>query len=66
VGADTLLTRYEFPDKNEGEFPIYTWLFYLHQSDIENDTISFKFAVIDRAGNRSDTVSTEKIVIVTQ
>lgn len=57
----------KFPEKNTGEFDVsFQWATYLHQSDIENDTIMFKFVVKDRAGNISDTVSSEKIVILRQ
>jgi hypothetical protein len=57
----------DFPNNNTGEFH-YTldYFTYLHQSDSENDTIMFKFAVIDTDGNKSDTVSTNKIVVLFQ
>ncbi len=64
-GADTLVSQIpEFPDKNQGEFQYTLDYNYLHQSDQENDTINFKFAVIDRAGNKSDTISTGTIVVL--
>ena len=31
---------------------------FLKESTVENDTILFRFAVTDRAGNKSDTVET--------
>ena len=64
-GADTLLSQIpEFPDKNQGEFQYTLDYNYLHQSDQENDTINFQFAVIDQGGNRSDTITTETIVVL--
>jgi hypothetical protein len=64
-GADTLLSQIpEFPDKNQGTF-LYTLDYsYLHESDVENDTFNFKFAVVDRAGNKSDTISSGKVVVL--
>jgi len=55
-----------FPDKNKGDM-VFTlpWVF-LHESDIENDTIVFKFAAIDTDNHSSDTVVSEKIVILFQ
>jgi hypothetical protein len=65
VGADTLKSQIpEFPDKNEGEFQYTLDYSYLHQSDAENDTINFKFAVIDRGGNKSDTISSGTVVVL--
>lgn len=56
-----------FPDKPSAEFDFTEdWATYLHQSDAENDTIVFKFAAIDRAGNSSDTITTPKIVVLYQ
>jgi hypothetical protein len=57
----------KFPEKVKGEFDVsFDWANYLHQSDIENDTIMFKFVAKDRGGHISDTISTEKIVILKQ
>lgn len=54
-----------FPSKSHGEFEVkFEWANYLHQSDIENDTITFKFVAKDNAGNISDTIATDKIVIL--
>ena len=54
----------KFPEKIKGEFDVAFDYNYLHQSDIENDTILFKFVVKDKAGHISDTVVTEKIVVL--
>jgi len=57
----------EFPDKNKGELEVkYNWTTYLHQSDVENDTIFFKFVAKDRGGHVSDTVTSEQIVVLRQ
>jgi len=65
--ADTVITPIpDFPDKIKGEFDYSLDYNYLHQSDVENDTILFKFAVIDTEGNKSDTISTNKIVVIFQ
>ncbi|MFI5155088.1 MAG: hypothetical protein ACHQEM_02835 [Chitinophagales bacterium] len=65
VGADTLVSQIpEFPDKNQGEFQYTLDYNYLHQSDQENDTINFKFAVMDKGGNKSDTISSGIIVVL--
>ena len=54
----------KFPEKVKGEFDVAFNYNYLHQSDIENDTVIFKFVAKDRAGHKSDTVVTGKIVIL--
>jgi len=65
VGVDTVISQIpEFPDKNQGEFTYTLDYSYLHQSDTENDTINFKFAVIDRGGNKSDTISSGTVVVL--
>lgn len=68
VSVDTLNNIIpKFPEKVKGEFNVsFDWATYLHQSDIENDTIIFRFVAKDRAGHISDTVNTEKIVILKQ
>lgn len=55
----------KFPEKSTGEFEVkFEWAQDLHESDIENDTIMFKFVAKDRKGNVSDTVSTDRIVVL--
>lgn len=56
----------DFPKKNQGELEIRLQWNYLHKSDIENDTIYFRFVAVDRAGNKSDTLDSEKFVILRQ
>jgi hypothetical protein len=65
VSQDTLTNVIpQFPDQQKGEFDFSVdWATYLHQSDQENDTIVFKFAAVDRAGNSSDTITSPKIVV---
>jgi hypothetical protein len=64
--ADTL--RYQlpkFPDKDHGEIVFQIgWQDFLKESPSENDTLVFRFAVTDRGGNKSDTITTSKLVIL--
>lgn len=62
--ADTF--RYqlpEFPEKNNGEITFQLSYDFLKESITENDTLIFRFSVTDIAGNTSDTISSDKIVI---
>ena len=52
-----------FPSKENGEISFQLPYDFLKESQIEHDTILFRFAVEDRAGNKSDTVTTDRIVI---
>jgi hypothetical protein len=62
--ADTLRsTLPEFPDKDNGEITFRLAYDFLKESVTENDTLIFRFAVTDRAGNKSDTVNSEPIVV---
>lgn len=57
----------QFPNQQKGQFEFsLDWGNYLHQSDIENDTIVFKFAAIDKAGNSSDTIVSPQIIVAYQ
>jgi hypothetical protein len=56
----------EFSDHNKGEFELKIRWVFLHKSDFENDTIKLKFVAVDRAGNSSDTVESDQIVILRQ
>ena len=52
-----------FPDETDGEFLLtLPWLF-LHKSDLENDTIVIRFVAVDRGGNKSDTITSDQLVI---
>ena len=54
-----------FPDKNKGEIVLQlNYNDFLKESLSKNDTINFKIAVEDRGGNKSDTITTDNIVIV--
>ena len=56
----------QFPDQDQGDL-LYTLDYIsLHESDVENDTFVFKFAVIDRVGNKSDTISSPIVVVESQ
>ena len=54
----------EYPKNPEGEIQLTFLWQNLHKSDQENDTISIRFAVTDKAGHASDTITTDKIVIL--
>jgi hypothetical protein len=64
--ADTLTYALpEFPARDVGE--IFLRLEYdnfLKESFSQNDTIFFRIAVEDKAGNKSDTINTDPIVIL--
>lgn len=53
----------QFPDEAKGDFQFVLSYNDVHESDVENDTIIFKFAAIDRNGKKSDTLTTPKIVV---
>ena len=53
----------EFPKKENGEIAFELPFDFLKESTIENDTLIFRFAVTDLAGNKSDTITTDQIVI---
>jgi hypothetical protein len=55
-----------FPNTKKGEIDFTLEYDYLNQGHLDNDTIVFKFAVIDAAGNKSDTITSNKIVILSQ
>ena len=54
----------EFPDKSQGEIQLSLSYNDLHKSPIENDTIKLRFVAVDRAGHKSDTVASDRIVIL--
>lgn len=54
----------KFPDKSQGEIQVSLPYSFLHKSDIENDTINIRFVALDRAGHKSDTVTSDRIVIL--
>ena len=62
--VDTFSTTLpEFPKKDNGEITFQLQFDFLKESIIENDTLVFRFAVTDLAGNKSDTITTDQIVI---
>lgn len=61
--ADT--ARYplpEFPNRQTGEIDVDIPYDFLDEDPNDNDTMTFRFSVIDRAGNKSDTITSGKIV----
>ena len=62
--VDTISTTLpEFPKKDNGEITFQLPFDFLKESTVENDTLIFRFAVTDLAGNKSDTITTDQIVI---
>ena len=53
----------EFPSKDNGEISFQLPYDFLKESLVENDTVMFRFAVEDLAGNKSDTVDSDPVVI---
>lgn len=64
--ADTLnYLLPEYPAKNQGEVILQLdYNTFLKESTTQNDTIFFRIAVTDINGNKSDTISTDPIVIL--
>jgi hypothetical protein len=64
--SDTL--RYQlpkFPDTDHGEIVFQIgYNEFLKESLSENDTIVFRFAVADRGGHKSDTITSARLVIL--
>ncbi|RYY62210.1 MAG: hypothetical protein EOO05_03630 [Chitinophagaceae bacterium] len=54
----------DFPQKDKGEIFFQLPFDFLKESTVENDTLVFKFSVRDKKGNHSDTVTSERVVIV--
>lgn len=52
----------EFPAKDKGEITFQTTYDRLDEDQNRNDTIKYLFAVVDRAGNTSDTITSAVIV----
>jgi len=53
-----------FPDNTDGTFQLNLPWINVHKSDIENDTIKMRFVLVDRASNKSDTVTSDPVVIL--
>ena len=55
----------EFPARDKGEILLeLKYDNFLKESFTQNDTIFFRIAVEDKAGNKSDTINTDPIVIL--
>ena len=64
---DSVITAIpEFPANDQGFFQLRLEWRNLQRSPVENDSIFFRFVVVDRAGNKSDTVNSDRIVILRQ
>lgn len=53
----------EMPDIDKGVIVMKLDYNFLKESLTENDTIVFKIAIKDRAGNASDTLTTDRLII---
>lgn len=68
--ADTLDAAHgyalpDFPPRAKGEISLdFDYQGFLKESATENDTIYFRIAVSDKEGHKSDTISTDPIVIL--
>ena len=54
----------KFPSKSLGEMQLNLKYSDLHKSSIENDTLKLRFVATDKAGHRSDTLITDRLVIL--
>jgi len=66
TGGDTITTTIpDFSGADKGEME-YTQPYqgYLHFDDHINDTLIFKFFVLDASGKSSDTISSPKVVVL--
>lgn len=63
LGDTFLLTTPAFPPKDKGEITFQLDYSRLDEDDRRSDTIRFKFAVTDKKGNNSDTITTETIIV---
>jgi hypothetical protein len=55
-----------FPNTSTGEFDFTLDANSFHEQTLRNDSLIMKFVVIDRAGNKSDTVTSPLIVALYQ
>jgi hypothetical protein len=53
----------KFPPKDQGEINFQIEYGRLKESTIENDTMVFRFYASDKAGNKTDTITSDKIVV---
>lgn len=62
--ADTFrVTLPKFTPKDKGEIDFKLAFDRLKESFQENDTLQFSFSAVDRAGNKSDTLTSDQVVI---
>ena len=54
----------DFPSKENGEISFQLTYDFLKESQTEHDTLVFRFAVEDLAGNKSDTITSDAVVII--
>jgi hypothetical protein len=65
VIADSIKTPLaaDFPDTDKGEIAVRFPQSYYQKSDVA-DTFIFKLVLVDRMGNKSDTLTTDKVIFV--
>jgi hypothetical protein len=51
-----------FPDRESGDIDVDIPYDFMDEDPNDNDTMVFRFMVIDRAGNKSDTITTAQVV----
>ncbi|HSB93099.1 MAG TPA: hypothetical protein VLC28_08285 [Flavitalea sp.] len=51
-----------FPDRETGDIDVDIPYDFMDEDPNDNDTMVFRFMVIDRAGNKSDTITSEQVV----
>lgn len=64
VLAPVASTIPQFPNATSGFLQLKLPWNYLNRSPVENDTFYFRFVAVDRAGNNSDTVNSDRVVVL--
>jgi hypothetical protein len=54
----------DFPDTDKGDLELRLQHAVLKTAADENDTLLFRFVLVDRAGNKSDTITSDNVVIL--
>jgi hypothetical protein len=54
----------DFPDTDKGELQLKLEYNALKTAAAENDTLIYRFVLVDKAGNKSDTISSDQFVIL--
>jgi hypothetical protein len=54
----------DFPNTDKGELELKLQWGFLKTAATENDTLVYRFVLVDKAGNKSDTISSDQFVIL--